>query len=121
MTIEERLNELTAYMAQQLRLSGGTFADVAAKAGRKLPRRLKKDIAVISDAETLLQNPKLTRRIDEAQLAKSERRLRMHLEKFDPKAERRGEILDTIAKIAFVIVVVVLALFFYLISVGYFE
>jgi len=47
--------------------------------------------------------------------------LRTFLETLDPKAERRGEILDTIAKIAFVIVVVVLALFFYLISIGYFE
>jgi len=47
MTIEDRLSELTAYMSQQLRLGGDGFADVAAKAGRKLPRRLKKDIALI--------------------------------------------------------------------------
>ena len=121
MTIYERLNELTAFMSQQLRLKGATFSEVASKAGRKIPRRLKRDIAVISDAETLIQNPKLAIRIDEKQFAKSERRLRAHLEGFDPKAERRGEILDTIAKVAFVVVVVVLALFFFLISVGYFE
>lgn len=115
------MNELTAYMAQQLRLKGETFSEVAARAGRKLPRRLRRDVQTLSEVEALADNPKLAHRLDERQITKAERRLRAFLDTLDPKAERRGEILDTIAKIAFVFVVVALSLFFYLISTGYFE
>lgn len=121
MTIEDRLQALTDHMATQLRLRGNGFQDVAHKAGRKIPRRLQADVAQIAEIEAMAGNPKLARHLNIRALDKSERRLRAFLDKQDPKAERRGEILDTIAKIAFVVVVVVLSVFFYLISKGYFE
>ena len=86
-----------------------------------MPRRYRRDVARIVEVEHLLKHPKLAHRLDTRALDKSERRLRYFLDKQDPKAERRGEILDWIAAVAFIFVVVVLGVFFYLISTGYFE
>ena len=81
---------------------------------------MRSDAAALVEAETIATNPKLARRIDERRLAKAERRLNRFLNKQDPAAERRGEILDMVAKIAFVLVTVVLSVFFFLLWRGYF-
>ena len=121
MTIDDRLRALTEHMSTQLRVRGDGFQETAKAAGRKIPRRLQRDVAEIAEAEAMGKNPKLLRHLNLHQFDRAERRLRAFLDQQDPVAERRGEILDMIAKIAFVIVVVVLAVFFYLISIGYFE
>jgi biopolymer transport protein ExbB/TolQ len=106
-------------MSAQLRVKGECLAEVTEKAGRKLPRRLRKDAAVMIQAETMSAHPKLSRLVNSRQLSRAEKRLNRFLDKQDPAAERRGEILDLIAKIAFVLVTVVLAIFFFLLSRGY--
>lgn len=108
-------------MAAQLRVRGDGLADIAQHAGRKLPRHLRKEAAVLIEAEALTANPKLARRVDDRRIAKAERRLNRFLDKQDPAAERRGEILDLIAKVAFVFVTVVLSVFFFLLWRGYFD
>ncbi|MEM9969844.1 MAG: hypothetical protein AAF762_01915 [Pseudomonadota bacterium] len=121
MTIEQRIDELARYMAAQLQVKGQDFQGVVAKAGRKVPRRLRGDVRIIAEAETMSRNPKFARMINARSVDKAERRLRAFLAKHDPRTERRNEILDTVAKVAFVLVTVALALFFYLLSQGYFE
>ena len=108
-------------MSTQLRVKGDGLADVAQRAGRKLPRRLRKDAQVMIDAEALSAHPKLARRVDAKRLKQAERRLNAFLDKQNPGAERRGEILDAVARIAFVLVTIVLAVFFTLIYRGYFD
>ena len=108
-------------MSAQLRVRGDGLSDVAEKAGRKLPRRLRPDVAKLIEAEAMSAHPKLARLVDERQFRRAEKRLNRFLEKQDPAAERRGEILDMIAKIAFVFVTIVLAVFFLLLSRGYFD
>jgi hypothetical protein len=66
-------------------------------------------------------NPKLARLVDKRRVARAEKRLSRFLEKQNPAAERRGEILDMIAKIAFIFVTVVLSVFFFLLWRGYFD
>lgn len=108
-------------MATQLRVRGHGLADVTERAGRKLPRHLRSDAAILIEAESLSANPKLARLVDDRRIAKAERRLNRFLDKQNPAAERRGEILDMIAKIAFVFVTVVLSVFFFLLWRGYFD
>lgn len=121
METETRYQLLAGKMAKQLRVRGDGLAEVTERAGRKLPRRLRQDAKALIDAEAMSAHPKLSRRVNEKQLARAERRLSHYLEKQNPAAERRGEILDIIAKIAFVFVVVVLSVFFFLLSRGYFD
>ena len=119
--MQDRITAMTDKMSTQLRVRGDGLADVAAKAGRKLPKHLRADAAKMIEAATMADHPKLARLIDERKVAKAERRLHRFLDKKNPAAERRGEILDFIAKIAFVFVVIVLTIFFFLLSQGYFD
>lgn len=120
MDLNERSQMLADRMAQQLRLRSGDLKDVAARAGRKLPKHLRQDVYAILDAQSMAEHPKLMHHVDSAKIAKAEKKLNRYLDKQDPKAERRAEILDTIAKIAFVIFSITLAVFLTLLWRGYF-
>ncbi|MGI9393646.1 MAG: hypothetical protein ACR2OY_03285 [Boseongicola sp.] len=121
MEIRDRTNSLANKMSAQLRVKGDSLAEVTQRAGRKLPNRLRQDAQVMIDAEALSGNPKLARRINAQHVAQAERRLNSFLDKQNPAAERRGEFLDALAKIAFVLVLIVLGVFFVLLYRGYFD
>lgn len=121
MDLNERSDALGEKMARQLRLRPGGLADVSARAGRKLPKHLRAEVEMILNAQRMAVHPKLMHHIDAKQIAKAEKKLNRFLDKQDPKAERRTEILDTIAKIAFVLFSVVLSVFLVLLYRGYFS
>ncbi|NND22926.1 MAG: hypothetical protein HKO14_12615 [Silicimonas sp.] len=121
MDTNDRTRAMAEKMAAQLRVRGDGLADVTEKAGRKLPRHLRRDAHVMIEAATMADHPKLARLVDEKQFRRAEKRLNRYLDRLNPAAERRGEILDLIAKIAFVFVTVVLAVFFFLLWRGYFN
>ncbi|NNE87888.1 MAG: hypothetical protein HKN27_07405 [Silicimonas sp.] len=108
-------------MAKQLRLSGDNLEDIAARAGRKLPKHLRAEVHTIVEAMRMAEHPKLMHHIDPSRIAKAEKKLSRFLDKQDPMKERRNEILDVLAKIAFVIFSVVLATFLTLLWRGYFS
>ena len=113
--------ELSVAMARQLRLRGGGLSDVAARAGRKLPRHLQAEVHVIVEAETLAEHPKLAHRVDEKRLKTAARKLRNFLDKQDPKAERRAEILDRLAVIVFIVFAIAVGAFLVALSQGVFD
>ena len=121
METKDRFKAIAEKMSAQLRVRGDGIADVTERAGRKLPRHLRSDAKTLIEAEALAANPKLARLVDEKRISRAEKRLNRYLAKQNPASERRGEILDAIAKIAFVFVTVVLAVFFFLLSRGYFD
>ena len=115
----ERIDALAEKMAKQLRLKGGgSFGEVVEKAGRRLPGSIKADVAVLTEAETMLGHPKLGRLVDEKKLAKAEKRIAAFLDDQNPDLERWHAFLDGLAKIAFVFVVVVLGVFFFMLWRG---
>ena len=50
MDVSELTDDLATTMARQLRLRGGSLADVTARAGRKLPRHLKAEADALIEA-----------------------------------------------------------------------
>ncbi|MDD9921616.1 MAG: hypothetical protein OXQ92_04945 [Boseongicola sp.] len=118
---DSRLDTLAELMATQLRVRSGAFSDVVERAGRKIPKRYRGDVQTLLSSQQLASHPKLARQVNKKSVKKAERRLTYFLNKQNPKAERRNEILDVVAKIAFVFVVVVLGVFFLLLSRGYFD
>ena len=121
MDVKERADALAELMSAQLRVRGEGLGDVTARAGRRLPKRLRASAGTIIDAVEKAENPKLQRLVDDRAVKRAERKLRKFLDGQDPGKARRGEILDLLAKIAFVILTVVLAVFFLLLNQGYFE
>ena len=121
MDVSEKTDELATFMAKQLRVRGGRLEDVARRAKGRIPRHLQAEISALVEAETWGAHPKLTHRVDEKRVAKAERKLRAFLNKQNPAAERRAEFLDRLAAVVFILFAIVLAVFFLLISRGYFE
>ncbi len=121
MDVAKTSDDLAVLMSEQLRVRGTGLADVAAKAGRKLPKHLQAEVGVILEAQHMAEHPKLARLVDEKRVIRSDRRVRKFLSRQDPARERMGEILDRLAAIGFVIFSVALILFFVLLSRGYFD
>ena len=119
MDVKKTADSLAARMATQLRVKGEGLAEVTAKAGRRLPRHLRSAAETIVQAQTMAEHPKLARLVDEREIRRAERKLAKYLARQNPRAERLNETLDVIAKIAFVIFVIVLAVFFFLLWRGY--
>ncbi len=107
-------------MATQLRVRSGSLDRVAKRAGRKVPSRVQKDVARLIEADHLANHAKLRKRLDAKTLKSSRKRVGAYLDTRNPALERRNAALDLIAKIAFVLVSVTLALFFYMLSQGAF-
>ena len=119
MDIRKRSDALAEHMATQLRVKGESLAEVTARAGRRLPKRLQKAAQVIIEAEEMAAHPRTERLVNAKDITKAERHLRRFLERQDPRKARRDEILDGIAKVAFVIFVIGLFVFYLLIKRGY--
>ena len=118
MNVKETADSLADHMSKQLRVRGEGLAEVASRAGRRLPKHLHLAVATIIEAEEMQQHPRLERLIDARAVSRANRKLRAFLDRQNPSAARRGEILDMVAKIAFVFVVVALSVFFFLLWRG---
>ena len=118
MSYSDRADHLADLMASQLRARGTTLTQVARSAGRRLPRRLHRDVDIVAEAAQLSGHPKLRRMIDDRSFARSERRLASYLGDQNPGSERRDEFLDRLAAVAFIFCVVALSLFFWMLSTG---
>lgn len=121
MDVKAQADALADHMAAQLRVKGDGLADVTARAGRRLPKHLRREAEKISAAEALTLHPRLERLVDEKALVRSEQKLRKFLDRQDPKTVRRGEILDFLAKIGLVIFVAGLVVFYVMTTSGFFE
>lgn len=121
MLTDQKSEELAQQMATQLRVRQGTLDRVAARAGRKVPTHVQKDVSRLIEADHLANHAKLRKRLDPKALKSSRRRVGAFLETRDPALERRHAALDLVAQIAFVLVTVALGLFFYLLWRGAFS
>ncbi len=105
-TLDSRAGEISDQLQTSLGVHGASLEKRAAKAGRALPKSVRRDIDVISNAQALQDNPKLARQIDEREVEKAHRHAKGWLGTVD-RAERRKTIaLNTLTEIAFRILVV---------------
>ncbi len=109
---------LRSLLSGRLHITGASLADQTARIGRRLPRRIKGDLAVVARAELMGQNPRLRHQIDHKAVARASRNATLHLKTIDPQAERTTRILRALAKVAFVVLAVFVAVVWYLRSQG---
>ena len=106
MDLDAKAEALAQLMEDRLGLRGDGFAAKLKRAGRRLPRRIRRDGAVIVEALALQAHPKLSRRVDEAQLARAVTHLDRFLRSIDPWERRKGAMLNWLAGLAFSLLVV---------------
>lgn len=106
MDLEPRAEKLAQLMEERLGLGGDGFAAKLGRAGRSLPRRIRRDGAVIVEALALQAHPKLSRQIDEARLNRAFTHIERYLRAIDPWERRKGLLLNWLAGLAFSLLVV---------------
>ena len=90
----------SALLEERLGLRGPDLERQLRKAGRRLPRRIRRDGETILMAERFAAHPKMARRIDQAALARAEARMTEHLEAIDPKEARKTRLINLAALVA---------------------
>jgi len=105
---------LTALMRDKLELKAETFPAALHRAGRRLPRGLRRDGRIIVAALEQVRNPRLARIADGDGAARAARRLERYLNSLDPQADRARARAYFWAGLAFRIAVVIALLIAFL-------
>jgi hypothetical protein len=117
--LQKKIDELSALLAAQMKLRQKTFAAQIRKAGRGLPRKLRRDAAYLMRAQALFENPKLGSMVDEIAVANAHRRLKAFLEELDPKDLRKGQILGILSTISLMLIIIFIGVVYILVKRGY--
>ncbi|NRB01301.1 MAG: hypothetical protein HRU32_16085 [Rhodobacteraceae bacterium] len=113
-TPQDHADMLSDLIGKRLGFGGDTLSERAAKAGRKIPKRIQRDLALVAQAADTSVHPKLSRQIDKKQVTKAAERATTWLMTYDRVGRRRGAALDLLALIVFNLVLVTAALIAFL-------
>jgi hypothetical protein len=119
LTMHQMVEEVRAGLADKLRVRGRSLAVQVRKAGRRLPRAVRRDAVYLVQTVGLADNPKLARMIDMARAQAAHRNILQFLQTVDVAAERRGIALQIIASIALAILVTGILLLIVLVQRGF--
>lgn len=97
--VAQKAQALRAMIEKQMGVRAPSLEDAVRHAGRRLPRRLRKQAVLWVEAETWAAHPKLARRIDGPPLELAYQDLKTHLQQLDPVKERRTRRLNVLAGI----------------------
>jgi len=100
--------ELTRLMHARLGLRGASLDVLTRRAGRSLPRAVRRDLASILRARALSAHPRLVPMVDGPALRAAAARVAGHLRGIDPKAQRFDRLLGLAGVLVFNLVVVAL-------------
>jgi hypothetical protein len=78
-----RLTGVRALLADKLGATGDDFGRQVRRAGRRLPRRVRREAEFLVRAEEMARHPKFARLIDPRAVARAEGRLSRHLRRKD--------------------------------------
>lgn len=109
MTAEELRAEneaLAELIREKLGVGGRGLAGRARRAGRLLPRRIRRQVDYLLEAETLAQNPKLARMVDDARARTAHAACAQFLDGIDPGERRAKYWLGILGSVAFSILAV---------------
>lgn len=110
---------LSLLLHQKLGVKGGGLEAKLARAGRRLPRRIRRQVQDIVEAEKREAHPKLARQIDAAALRRAFAAATKHLEAIDLAEQRRGLLLSVLGSVAIAVLAVFAGLTAFLVWRGY--
>ena len=100
-SVEHLATSLEALMERRMGVGGRGLAAKLRRAGRRLPKHVRRDAQMIAEAVPVAQNPKLARQIDLARLEVAERRVAAFLRTYDRADRRKGAVLGLLGSLAF--------------------
>ena len=111
--LSAKLAQLDTLLGKKLGLRRGPLERRAARAGRSLPRAVRRDIAYLGQAGRLAGHPLLSARFDPDAVAAAHARAVATLDGIDVADRRKGALLSFLAVVSvnlFVLILVVLGL-----------
>lgn len=105
--INGQAEALRLQMQTRLGLKANSFEQGVKRAGRRLPRRVRRAADVILAAQALGGNPKLERQVDPTAFKAACREISLHLDRVDLAEERKDRLLRLAALIALQVLVVI--------------
>jgi hypothetical protein len=105
--ISGQAEKLRLQMQERLGLKAKSFEQGVKRAGRRLPRRVRRAADVILAAQALGGNPKLERQVDPKAFAAACREISLHLDSVDIAKERADKRLRLLALIALQVLIVI--------------
>ena len=97
----DRLSSVHALLGERLGVAGPDLREQVRRAGRRLPRRARRDAELLVRAEAMARHPGFARLVDPREVARAERRLSRRLRTIDPRLRRRNRRLDLLAAAGF--------------------
>lgn len=111
--------EIRALFESKMWIKGRDLKTQLRKAGRRLPKKIRRDVALLIDLEKTAANPKLSRMIDMEKATQAHANIVAFMEKRDPRAALLDRIIGIAASIAFALIVVTVLLLYVLVQRGF--
>lgn len=86
--------DIRSLLETQLRIRGATLDAQIRRAGRLLPRKVRREAAFLLQANLLVQNPKLARMISAERVGQAHQAISTYLKSVDPKERARTRLLN---------------------------
>ncbi len=100
-SVQAMAKGIMTQLDERLGVGGKDLNAKLRRAGRLLPRHVRKDAHLIADALPLVENPKLMRQVDLPRLEAAERRIMAHLKTIDRADRRWGAFLGIMGGVSF--------------------
>ncbi len=100
-TVDSLAQNIATTIETQLGVSGKTLQAKLRRAGRLLPKHVRKDADLIVQAQPLADNPKLMKQVNLPRLEAAERRVLAYLRQIDPADRRWGKFLGVMGGLSF--------------------
>ena len=117
--VADKLQNAKRQLEVRLGVGGRDLTQGVQRAGRRLPRRVRRQAAVLVATERMAGNPKLVRRVEPAAFDRAYEGLLRHLQGIDPADRRRGRVIAIAAGVAFNLLVVIVCFITWLWWRGY--
>jgi hypothetical protein len=110
---------LRALMEAKLGARGRDLQTAVRRAGRRLPRRVRKQAQMLARTERMVGHPKVSRQVDARLVEKAFASVTDHLQQIDVADRRRGRLLSLAGALAFNVLAVAAGFVFYMWWRGY--
>ncbi|MGR3503622.1 hypothetical protein [Pseudaestuariivita sp.] len=112
-SLQRQSRRLSRLLQFKLGAKGQTLAARHRGVGRYLPHKVRRDLATLEQAETMMGHPKLAMRVDAAKVDAAYRRAHAHLDGVSRHARLKAYLLNVGAVVAFNLVVVATCVILY--------
>lgn len=103
--LQNQADDISKLMAEKLRVKGRSLDVQLRKAGRRLPKKLRRDVENLLEAQQLIGNPKLARQVDVEAISEGSGRVIGHLQTLDPWERFKDRWLGILGAISLALIV----------------